>query len=144
MLTTTTTMGSPTPLMPTNPSKQQSCGTCMTKIFCGMPSMTKTTAHPMTSTSSRWSTPRQQAGVRSTTSLRSYDVSGQSDTPKDFKPTIEKYDGRSDPSIWLKMYSITARASRGNKYHMAGYFPLVMGKAPLLWLDNLLAECITS
>jgi hypothetical protein len=27
---------------------------------------------------------------------------------------------------------------------MAGYFPLVMGKAPLLWLDNLLAECITS
>jgi hypothetical protein len=27
---------------------------------------------------------------------------------------------------------------------MAGYFPLVMGKAPLLWLDNLLAEYITS
>jgi hypothetical protein len=28
--------------------------------------------------------------------------------------------------------------------HMAGYFPLVMGKAPLLWLDNLAADCITS
>jgi hypothetical protein len=27
---------------------------------------------------------------------------------------------------------------------MAGYFPLVMGKAPLIWLDNLPAECITS
>jgi hypothetical protein len=27
---------------------------------------------------------------------------------------------------------------------MAGYFPLVMGKAPLLWLHNLPAECITS
>jgi hypothetical protein len=27
---------------------------------------------------------------------------------------------------------------------MAGYFPLVMGKEPLLWLDNLPAECITS
>jgi hypothetical protein len=27
---------------------------------------------------------------------------------------------------------------------MVGYFPLVMGKAPLLWLDNLPAECITS
>jgi hypothetical protein len=27
---------------------------------------------------------------------------------------------------------------------MAGYFPLVMGKAPLLLLDNLPAECITS
>jgi hypothetical protein len=64
--------------------------------------------------------------------------------PKDFKPTIEKYEGRSDPSIWLKMYSIAARASGGNEDHMAGYIPLVMGKAPLLWLDNLPAECITS
>jgi hypothetical protein len=64
--------------------------------------------------------------------------------PKDFKPAIEKYDGRSDLSIWLKMYSIAARASGGNEDHMAGYFPLVMGKAPLLWLDNLPAECITS
>jgi hypothetical protein len=64
--------------------------------------------------------------------------------PKDFKPSIEKYDGRSDSSIWLKMYSIAARASEGNEDHMAGYFPHVMGKAPLLWLDNLPAECITS
>jgi hypothetical protein len=64
--------------------------------------------------------------------------------PKDFKPAIEKYDGRSDPSIWLKMYSIAARDSGGNEDHMAGYFLLVMGKAPLLCLDNLPAECITS
>jgi hypothetical protein len=64
--------------------------------------------------------------------------------PKDFKPSIDKYDGRSDPSIWLKMYSIAARASGGNEDHMAGYIPLVMSKAPLLWLDNLPAECITS
>jgi hypothetical protein len=42
------------------------------------------------------------------------------------------------------MYSIAARASGGNEDHMAGYFPLVMGKAPLLWLNNLRAECITS
>jgi hypothetical protein len=64
--------------------------------------------------------------------------------PKDFKPAIEKYDGRSDPSIWLKMYNIVAHAFGGNEDHMAGYFPLVMGKAPLLWLDNLPVECITS
>jgi hypothetical protein len=57
--------------------------------------------------------------------------------PKDFKPAIEKYDGRSDQSIWLKMYSIAARASGGNEDNMAGYFPLVIGKEPLLWLDNL-------
>jgi hypothetical protein len=42
------------------------------------------------------------------------------------------------------MYSIAARASGGNEDHMAGYFPLVMGKAPVLWLENLPVECITS
>jgi hypothetical protein len=42
------------------------------------------------------------------------------------------------------MHSIAARASGGNEDHMAGYFPLVMGKAPLLWLDNLPTEWITS
>jgi hypothetical protein len=35
--------------------------------------------------------------------------------PKDFKPAIEKYDGHSDPSIWLKMYSTAACASGGNE-----------------------------
>jgi hypothetical protein len=64
--------------------------------------------------------------------------------PKDFKPAIETYDSHSDPNIWLMMYSIAARASGGNEDRMAGYFPLMMGKAPLLWLDNLPAECITS
>jgi hypothetical protein len=42
------------------------------------------------------------------------------------------------------MYNIAARASGANEDHMVGYFPLVMGKAPLLWLDNLPVECITS
>ena len=62
--------------------------------------------------------------------------------PKDFKPAIDKYEGRSDPSIWLKKYSIAARASGGQEDHMAGYFPLVMGEAPLLWLNDLPPECI--
>jgi hypothetical protein len=57
---------------------------------------------------------------------------------------IEKYDGPSDLSIWLKRYNITTHGSGGNEDHMVAYFPLVMGKAPLLWLDNLPAECITS
>jgi hypothetical protein len=52
-------------------------------------------------------------------------------------PTIEKYDGHSDPSIWLKMYNIGACASGGNEDHMVEYSPLVMGKVPLLCLDNL-------
>jgi hypothetical protein len=128
VLTTTAIVGSPTPLMPTTPSKQQSCGTCMTKSFCNVHSTTKTTALPMTFTSSRWHTPRRQARVRSTTSLRSHDVRTIR-YPKDFKPAIEKYDGRSDPSIWLKMYSIATRASGGNEDHMAGYFPHSCGSA---------------
>jgi hypothetical protein len=39
--------------------------------------------------------------------------------PKDFKPAIEKYDGRSDRNILLKMYIIGARTSGGNEDHMA-------------------------
>jgi hypothetical protein len=42
------------------------------------------------------------------------------------------------------MYSITTMASGGNEDHKAGYFPLVMGKAPLMWLDNLPTKLITS
>jgi hypothetical protein len=64
--------------------------------------------------------------------------------PKDIKLDIEKYDGRSNPSIWLKMHNIAACTSGGNEDHLAGYFPLVMGKAPLLWLDNLPTDCINS
>jgi hypothetical protein len=101
-------------------------------------------ALPTTSTSSRQPALHQQARERSIIFQRSHDISGRSDTPKDFKPAIEKYDGRSDPSIWLNMYNIAARTSGGNEDHMTGYFPLVMGKAPLPWLDNLPAECITS
>jgi hypothetical protein len=100
-------------------------------------------ALPTTSTLSLLIILHQQVRERSTISQLPHDVSGRSDIPKT-SSSIEKYDGRSDPSIWLKMYSIAARASGGNEYHMAGYFPLVMGKAPLLWLDNLPAECITS
>jgi hypothetical protein len=37
------------------------------------------------------------------------------------------------------MYNIAAHASGGNENYMAGYSPLVMGKALLMWLDNLLA-----
>jgi hypothetical protein len=42
------------------------------------------------------------------------------------------------------MYNIVARASGGNKDHMVDTSPLLMGNAPLLWLDNLPTECITS
>jgi hypothetical protein len=143
MLTTTVTMGSLTSLIPTILSKQQSCGTCTTKNSYDVPSTTKTTALPMTSTSYQWLMPCQQARERPTTSLRSHDVSGRLDTPRTSNQPL-KSKTVAPTQVWLKMYSIAAHASEGNEDHMAGYFPLVMGKAPLLWLGNLPAECITS
>jgi hypothetical protein len=44
----------------------------------------------------------------------------------------------------LSTYYITVKAADGNFDHMAAYFPLVMGDAPSLWLNNILAGSITS
>jgi hypothetical protein len=64
--------------------------------------------------------------------------------PDNFKKNIKKYDGRSEPYIWLLTYYIAIKAAGGNVDHMAVYFPLVMGDAPSLWLNNLLAGSINS
>jgi hypothetical protein len=52
--------------------------------------------------------------------------------PNNFKPNIQKYDGRSDPNIWLSVYYVAVKAAGGNFDHMAAYFPMVMGDAPSL------------
>jgi hypothetical protein len=39
--------------------------------------------------------------------------------PDNFKPNIQKYDGRSDPNIWLSTYYIAVKAAGGNFDHMA-------------------------
>jgi hypothetical protein len=66
------------------------------------------------------------------------------DYPENFKPNIQKYDGRSDPNIWLSTYYVAVKAANDNFDHMVAYFPLVMGDAPSLWLNNLPSGCITS
>jgi hypothetical protein len=43
----------------------------------------------------------------------------------------------------LSTYYVAVKAAGGNFDHMAAYFPLVMGDAPSLWLNNLLAGSIT-
>jgi hypothetical protein len=63
--------------------------------------------------------------------------------PDNFKPNIQKYDGRSDPNIWLSTYYITIKVAGGNFDHMVPYFPLVMGDAPSLCLNNLPTGSIT-
>jgi hypothetical protein len=64
--------------------------------------------------------------------------------PNNFKPNIQKYDGHSDPNIWLSTYYVTVKAASGNFDHIAAYFPLVMGDTPSLWLNNLPAGSIKS
>jgi hypothetical protein len=64
--------------------------------------------------------------------------------PDNFKPNIQKYDGRSDRNIWLSTHYVTVKAASSNFDHMAAYFPLVMGDTPSLWLNNLPAGSITS
>jgi hypothetical protein len=64
--------------------------------------------------------------------------------PDNFKPNIQKYDGRSDPNIWLLTYYVAVKAACDSFDHMAAYFSLVMGDAPSLRLNNLLAGSIMS
>jgi hypothetical protein len=64
--------------------------------------------------------------------------------PENFKPNIQKYDGRFDPNIWLSTYYVAVKVAGGSLDHMAAYFPLVMGDAPSLWLNNLPAGGITA
>jgi hypothetical protein len=47
--------------------------------------------------------------------------------PDNFKPNIQKYDGCSDPNVWLLTYYVAVKAAGGNFDHMVAYFPLVMG-----------------
>jgi hypothetical protein len=64
--------------------------------------------------------------------------------PDNFKHNIQKYDGHSDPNIWLSTYYVVVKAAGGNFDHMTTYFMLVMSDAPSLWLNNLPAGSITS
>jgi hypothetical protein len=64
--------------------------------------------------------------------------------PDNFKPNIQKYDGRSDPNIWLSTYYVAVKAGGGSFDHMVAYFQLMMGDAPSLWLNNLPIGSITS
>jgi hypothetical protein len=63
--------------------------------------------------------------------------------PNNFKPNIQKYDSSSGPNIWLSTYYVAVKAADDNFDHMAAYFPLVMGDALSLWLNNLPAGSVT-
>jgi hypothetical protein len=52
--------------------------------------------------------------------------------PDNFKPIIQKYDGHSDPNIWLSTYYVAVKAADGNFDHIVAYFPRGIGDAPSL------------
>jgi hypothetical protein len=43
--------------------------------------------------------------------------------PNNFKPNIQKYDGHSNPNIWLSTYYVAVKEVGDNFNHMPAYFP---------------------
>ena len=63
--------------------------------------------------------------------------------PKHFKPTnIQKYDGKQDPSQWLRLYSTAINVAGGDIYTKVLYFPMALEPAPLTWLESLKHDSI--
>ena len=50
---------------------------------------------------------------------------------------IEKFDGESDPKTWLRTYYIAVQVANGNNDIMAAYFPVMMSRQALNWLEAL-------
>ena len=56
--------------------------------------------------------------------------------PASFKPSgIDKYDGKVDPNLWLRRYSVAIEAAGGDEYAKILYFPVAMEASPLTWLE---------
>jgi hypothetical protein len=58
--------------------------------------------------------------------------------PTNFKPLgIEKYDGSTNPSLWLKVYHLAIEATRGDSYIMVNYLPVCLSSSTRTWLLGL-------
>jgi hypothetical protein len=65
--------------------------------------------------------------------------------PDKFKPDIgARYDGTTNPVIFLQLYVITIQATRGDQRAMANWFPMALKDALRTWLMNLPHESVTS
>nr|CAE01788.1 OSJNBa0039K24.7 [Oryza sativa Japonica Group] len=60
------------------------------------------------------------------------------DWPAGFKPTrIEKYDGTTNPELWLTVYGLAIRAAGGDSKAMANYLPVALADSARSWLHGL-------
>jgi hypothetical protein len=58
--------------------------------------------------------------------------------PLNFKPsTIDKYDGSTNPSEWLKVYQLAIKSTGGDLYIMANYLPICLSSLARTWLIGL-------
>lgn len=65
--------------------------------------------------------------------------------PQKFKPSnINKFDGKSDPTQWLRCYSAAISLAGGNNDIKAIYFPMLLGSTHLTWQKQLQRGSIDS
>jgi hypothetical protein len=65
--------------------------------------------------------------------------------PVNFKPSgIEKYDGSTNPTEWLKVYQLAIEAAGGDSYVMANYLSVCLSSSVRTWLLGLPAGSVRS
>nr|CAB3465588.1 unnamed protein product [Digitaria exilis] len=65
--------------------------------------------------------------------------------PAGFKASVvDKYDGNSNPNLWLRRYSAAIKASGGDDRAKLLYFAVAMEASPLTWLEALPERSIES
>jgi hypothetical protein len=65
--------------------------------------------------------------------------------PLNFKPLrIEKYDGSTNPTEWLKVYQLSIEAADGDSYVMANYLPVCLSSSTRTWLLGLTVGSVHS
>ena len=58
--------------------------------------------------------------------------------PYKFKPSNHtKYDGKTEPNQWLRIYSQSIELAGGDDDIKVIYFPLALDTMPLAWFDKL-------
>lgn len=63
--------------------------------------------------------------------------------PQHFKPTpLDKYDGKTNPTDWLHLYSTSIQATGGDTFVMANYLPVCLSNSARTWLYSLPANSI--
>ena len=63
--------------------------------------------------------------------------------PYKFKPSNHtKYDGKTEPNQWLRIYSQSIELAGGDDDIKVLYFPMALEVVPLVWFDRLQARSI--